>query len=349
MHDILVNIQKYLVFWLLGATAAGLASVRLSGGYAFTPAICILAALVMIYPSLVPLNFSKFREIPKYYGLISVSLLINFIFVPGLAVLLGYLFLADQPALWLGLLLISVLPGGGMVTTWALKSKADMSAAVGIVLANLAAMIVVVPNFLSVALNRLGERIAADASAGQATCALSSVTAGQAACFLGGEISPLKIAGPILVVVGVPLFLAYLTQAYFRKQGEDRLEKAKAVFGQLSNAGLIVVLFALMAIKDNAIVFSNPGLVLKSIIPLALFYGITLVLVMAIYSYFLKNEQGKALLWGSYLRYITLALGLATSLIFQNSALSLMVIIIMLSYFIQIPASFLVARYLGRG
>jgi len=65
-----------------------------------------------------------------------------------------------------------------------------------------------------------------------------------------------------------------------------------------------------------------------------------------LYKNFFNNTDGKALVWGSYLRYITLALGLGISLIYGNSNLGGMIIIIVLSYFIQIPISFWLVKFL---
>ena len=57
-----------------------------------------------------------------------------------------------------------------------------------------------------------------------------------------------------------------------------------------------------------------------------------------------KGSDGRAMAWGTYLRYITLALGLAISLIYQNPEYSLAVIVVILAYLIQIPSSFWLAK-----
>ena len=68
-----------------------------SGGYPFSPFICLLAALVMIYPSLVPLDFGKLKISLKDHKLIFISLFFNFLISPALALLLGYVFLNENP------------------------------------------------------------------------------------------------------------------------------------------------------------------------------------------------------------------------------------------------------------
>lgn len=339
-------IQKYLFFFVALAIAAGLAVVELSGGFAFTPLICFLAAVLMIYPSLVPLDLNKLKNIRENYKIILLSIIFNFLLIPLLAVVIGYFFLSDHPTLWLGLLLISILPGGGMVTTWASKSKADMAATVSIVLANLLVAILVAPFFISAA---VGHTIPAVVPQG-GFCPIDYATGGQVSCFLGnaaGQISPWKIALPVLFIIVIPLFLAYVTQKQLKKKGEEHFQALKPYFGKFSNLGLVIILFILMSLNNNRVFLAHPDLILGSVLPLLLFYGGVLSFSLLVYRIFLRNERGKAFVWGTYLRYITLALGLTISLIYQNSGLSVMTVLVILSYFIQIPASFLVARHLS--
>ncbi len=342
---LLDNVQKYLIFWILGAIVAGLSFMKLTGGYAFSSVICFVAALIMIYPSLVPLAFGKFKEVPKNYKIIVLSLIFNFIISPLLATAIGYLFLRSYPILWLGLLLISILPGGGMATSWALRSKAEMTTTVGIILVNLLAMIFIVPSFLSFVMNRLEGSV----QPAGGMCVLSEVTGGAASCFLGnaGQISPSKIIFPIFFIIVIPMLLAYFTQTEIKKKkGAEYFDRIKSNFGKFSNLGLVVVLFMLMGIKNNIVIFKDPSLILAALLPLILFYFIYLAIILFVYFVFYKNEKGKAGVWGTYLRYITLALGLAISLIYQNGLLMVMVVIISLAYFIQIPSSFLLSRLL---
>ncbi|SDK39580.1 arsenic resistance protein [Lacicoccus qingdaonensis] len=76
----------------------------------------VLGALVM--PLLMALLFLIFLDVPfkdipasiKNYKFNFVSLAINFIWTPVLAYILGYIFLLDQPVLWLGLVMLLVTP-----------------------------------------------------------------------------------------------------------------------------------------------------------------------------------------------------------------------------------------------
>lgn len=72
----------------------------------------LVVPLLMILLFLIFLDV-PFRDIPasiKNYKFNIVSLAINFMWTPVLAYLLGYIFLADQPVLWLGLVVLLVTP-----------------------------------------------------------------------------------------------------------------------------------------------------------------------------------------------------------------------------------------------
>lgn len=73
---------------------------------------------ILVIPLLMALLFLIFLDVPfrdipdsiKNYKFNFISLAINFIWTPVLAYLLGYMFLADQPVLWLGLVMLLVTP-----------------------------------------------------------------------------------------------------------------------------------------------------------------------------------------------------------------------------------------------
>lgn len=210
-------IQKYLFWLIVFAILAGLLLVKFTGGYDFNPLFCLLAAFLMIYPSLVPLDFDKIKEISRHKKLILISIIINFLILPLFAIFVGWIFLSDNPFLWAGLVLLSITPGGGMVTTWAYKSKADMPLTVGLVFANLLVAVVLIPFYLTYIINKLNyiaTKVVTEAS--NESCAIDTVTNGTVSCLFdnSGEISLIKIALPILVIIILPLVLAFLLRNY---------------------------------------------------------------------------------------------------------------------------------------
>lgn len=348
---LLDHVRSRLFFWILGSMAAGLLFGHVTGGFAFSPLLCVVAALVMIYPSLVPLPFDRLRSGFSAYREIGHSLLVNFVVSPALAWGLGAFFLSDHPELRIGLLLLSLLPGGGMATTWALRSRADMPASVGIILANLAVSILAVSLVLPVAMDRLVASTPVPTPPDAAVCVFEETTGGALSCGIGdgGAGGIMTLSLPMLVIVLVPLLLAYVTRRLLiRRKGAEYFESVKERFGQGSNLGLVVVLFSLMALESNRVLFERPGLLVRAVVPVALFYIVLLAASLLIAGRGRRTPRGKALVWGSFLRYITLALGLAVSLVFRDPAYALSVLPVALAYFIQIPLSFRLERYLDR-
>lgn len=84
------------------------------GQYEMIPDVLgsLVVPLLMVLLFLIFLDV-PFRDIPasiKNYKFNFISLAINFIWTPLLSYLLGYIFLADQPVLWLGLVMLLVTP-----------------------------------------------------------------------------------------------------------------------------------------------------------------------------------------------------------------------------------------------
>lgn len=339
-------INRYLFWLIILVIVLGLTFVKLTGGYTFTVFICVVAALLMIYPSLVPLEFNRIKEVNKNKFKILITLIVNFFVVPLVALVLGYIFLREEPGLWLGLILLAVLPGGGMVTTWALKSKADMPLTVSIVFFNLLTAVFLVPAYLSWAMNKLDLLFPQPELT---SCTAEKITHGMVNCFLGGEnggVSPLQIAIPIILIVVIPVFIAYITQRIIKKRyGEIYFNTIKHKFISFSNLGLLIVLLMLSGISDNMIIFEHPEYISKALSPLLLFYGLTL-LISWLLGKIIEQGEGLAVFWGTYVRYITLALGFVIFLIYQSPQYSVAIIMIILAYLLQIPTSFWLAKKL---
>lgn len=341
-------VQRKLFPFILLAVLGGILFGRVTGGFAFSPVLCALAAFVMIYPSLVPLPFDRLRSGFFAYREIGRSLFVNLVVSPFVAWSLGAVFLADEPALRIGLLLLALLPGGGMATTWALRSRADLPATIGIILSNLFASVVVTAFVLPLSMERLMPAASAPVSE-TGVCLFEETTGGALSCGMGTDgPSALSLAVPMIVIVLVPLSAAFLTEAVLvRRYGKARSDAIRERFGQASNAGLILVLFLLMSLESNRVLFEHPGLLLRSAIPVVALYAILLSGALLSAGKDCRTPRGKALVWGSFLRYVTLALGLSVSLVFQDPAYALAIIPVVLAYFVQIPLSFRLERYLG--
>ena len=412
IKNILSFISNKLFYFIFASIILGFLNLKFFGGFEFSSSICFLAALIMITPSLIPLNFSFLRQsqksIPrKIYSstkntdkkVIALSFVLNFMISPLIAFTIGKIFFSDNKELFLGLLLLSLLPGGGMITTWALNSKSKMSLTIKIIFYNMLFAAILIPfftkNFIPISstnpidttintnINTNTESTFFGKSAQNNTnfginfdeifkknensnsiidivnkeknlqkesgCVLSEISGGYVSCGQSDNAFS-NILPVIFTIIIFPLILSYLLQRFFIKIWKDKKFKDnKKYFAYFSNLGLVIILFIIMSFKNNIIIFEKPQIFFNSIIPILLFYISTFSISFFIYKkYFestINKSAGISLFWGSTLRYLTLALAFVTAISITDPSYTIIVVIIIISFMIQIPSSYLFSKY----
>lgn len=117
----------------------------------------ISAALgTLVMPLLMALLFLIFLDVPfrdipssiKNYKFNLISLAINFIWTPVLAYLLGYIFLADQPVLWLGLIMLLVTPCTDWYIVFTNLTKGNTALSTTILPINFILQIILLPVYI---------------------------------------------------------------------------------------------------------------------------------------------------------------------------------------------------------
>lgn len=306
------NLGWTVPLFMMGGFLAGLLFDNIS---ILKEAILPLTFL-MVYPMMVTMQFDKIVK----GGDAKVQLvtqLINFGVIPFLAFFIGRIFFADSPYLMLGFLLVSLLPTSGMTISWTGMSKGNMPAAVKMTVIGLLLGSLLTPFYIQ--------------------------------WLMGTSISiPLsKISVQIAIVVVIPMFTGFLTQIVLkRKFGEVRFYKSiKNKFPPVSTLGVLLMVFAAMTLKAQSII-SNPVQFLSFIPVLVLLYGINIVLSTIIARKFFNREDGLALVYGTVLRNLSIALAIAmTSFGKEGSDIAL---IIALGYIIQIQLSSWYVKFSSR-
>jgi len=191
---------------------------------------------------------------------------------------------------------------------------------------------------------------AAPVAAPVASCSIEQASGGVVGCGIGadGAIGPADLVVPMAVVIVIPLLLAYLTRfAFMRFAGKESLARSVPRFSAVGNAGLLVTLFVLMGLSGNKVLFSRPEEAIAGIVPVLLYYAGMLFSARAVSNRLFPDAVGRAVFFGSYLRYVTLALGFSISISFQDEKLLPMTIVIVLAYLVQIPSSARIADRMG--
>jgi len=315
MLKLIKKIQKRLIVAIPIVMAAGFAS-----GLMWDPAPLkqwiIPLTFLMVYPMTVNLQLKKVIEGGD--GKVQlVTQLLNFTTIPLFAFLLGKLAFPDAPYIALGLLLASLLPTSGMTISWTGMANGNMAAAVKMTVFGLIIGSVLTPLYIK---GLMGTVI---------------------------EIPMAKIFKQIMVVVVLPLVLGNLTQRLLiARYGMAHYQKdLKPIFPPFSTLGVLGIVFVAMALKAESIA-SNPGQLATLIGPLLALYGLNFLISTLVGKYFFNRGDGIALVYGTVMRNLSIALAIAMTAFGKDGAE--IALIIALAYIIQVQAAAWYVKFTDR-
>ncbi len=303
---LLFALQKRLVWAVPSAMVLGLIwGVLYPSGWLVS--LVIPLTFLMVYPMLVDLR------LPLLFGGKDIRLqltaqAINFLVIPFAAYGIGHWFFPTQPLVALGLLLAALLPTSGMTISWTGFARGNLEAAVRMTVVGLVLGSLATPFY--------------------AKALLGAVV----------EVPMAQVFRQIVIIVFLPLLLGQLTRAVLiARKGREHYQKVlKPRFPPFSTLGVIGIVFVAMALKAELIV-SQPFLLVRMLIPLLLLYAINFVLSTVVGQRFFDRGDGIALVYGTVMRNLSIALALAmTAFGRQGSEIAL---IIALAYIVQVQAA----------
>ncbi len=273
---------------------------------AFKLAIVPLTFL-MVYPMMVNLQLRKIFE-GGDWGVQGVTQIINFAVVPFVTYAIGWMFFRDKPFLALGLLLTGLLPTSGMTISWTGMAKGNVEAAVKMTVIGLILGSVLAPLYIELL---LGASI---------------------------EIDMAGIFKQIAIIVFLPLFLGNITQRLLiSRYGKERYQREiKQKFPPFSTLGVVGIVFVAIALKAQGIL-QKPEIILDIFIPVLLLYVINFVLSILIGRIFFKRDNAIALLYGTVMRNLSIALAIAMTAFGKEG--SDIALVITLGYIIQVQSA----------
>lgn len=263
----------------------------------------LIGTIIMIYATMVGFNFKQLASTAGSKVLI-FSVIINFVIIPVIAFGLGTLLLtgrADNGAMFAGLAISALLPTSGMTISWTVLQKGNVDAAVKLTIFGLILGSLLAPWYLLV---------------------------------MVGQYVPIDIWGTmktILLVVFVPMILGHFTfKLLLRKMTPQHFKKnVKPKFGPLSIWAMLYVVFVSISTGAKMIV-SNLELIAIAVVVLLLFYAINFAISTFAALKFFNREDGIALVHGTVLRNLSIAIGLAATSFGPEAAL-----IVTLAFIIQ--------------
>jgi MFS family permease len=303
---------------LLGAVL-GLIYGAFTDGFIFSSKICLFAGLTLIMPTLFNVKIQDIKLILQYRIVILKSLVVNFIFLPLIALMIGLL--THNYGVAAGVFLLSVLSGGGMVMNWIKKSGADTS--IGFILLFI--------NLIFISLSLLMLHI------------FGIYTAEYFGESYSDERNLENVARAVIILLIIVPFVASRVVLYLEPLKNFINEKRIYI----SNISLFIILFYLFGLQKSQLIFElydfEPELIPISIIAVVVFYFSSFFLAKLIYD--LESIQERAAFWYSVTRYITLALVLST---FSINTFGISIILpIMFAYIVQIPFAIMIEKKIG--
>lgn len=308
MWKILGKISKNLILAIPVMMLAGFLFGYLNPAAAASlKALIIPFTFLMVYPMMVTLKLKKVIEGGDTKAQL-LTQLINFAVVPFIAYGLGQLFFSDQPFVALGLLLAALLPTSGMTISWTGFAKGNLEAAVKMTVVGLVFGSLATPFYVQWL---MGAHVPVNAAA---------------------------IFRQIVVIVFLPMLAGYLTQRYLVKTyGQKGFQEQWAPrFPALSTLGVLGIVFIAIALKANDI-SCRPNMILTLIWPLLLLYGINYLLSTLVGKLLLPRGDGIALVYGTVMRNLSIALALAMNVF--GKTCSDAALIIALAYIIQVQSA----------
>lgn len=273
---------------------------------AFLKNLIIPFTFLMVYPMMVTLKIKKLLEGGDYKVQI-ITQAINFLIVPFLSFGIAALFF-DNHYMALGLLLTGLLPTSGMTISWTGFAKGNLEAAIKLTVFGLILGSIATPFYVEWL---MGSAI---------------------------EMNLLSIFKQILIIVFLPMAAGYLTQQFLiKKFGQQTFQqKIGPKFPPISTLGVVSIVFIAMALKAKSIA-AQPEQLVYILIPLVIIYFINYTLSTLLGKYLLNRNDAIALVFGSVMRNLSIALAISINAFGEEGSNAALVIA--LAYIIQVQSA----------
>jgi ACR3 family arsenite efflux pump ArsB len=144
----------------------------------------------------------------------------------------------------------------------------------------------------------------------------------------------IEIIKTIVFTIFIPMILGVLTRVLIIKiQSEDRYTKNWVPhFSEFSTLGVLSIVFIAIALKAASLI-ANPSMLIQILVPLILLYGVNYAISTFVARKFLDRGDGIALVYGTVMRNLSIALAIAMNSFGPQAAL-----ILALSYIVQVQS-----------
>ncbi|MFC4437540.1 MULTISPECIES: arsenic resistance protein [Natrialbaceae] len=246
-------VERYQTVLVAVAIVGGLAAGQVDGVPSLAERLILPFLMVMLFAAFAGIPLSRLRAAFGNRRVVGSSLLVNFVWSPLLAVVLGAVFLRDHPALWVGLIMLMVTPCTDWYLIFTDLADGDVPLATSLLPYNLVLQLVLLPVYLY---------------------------------FLAGTLVELPLAvllESVAVVLVLPLVLAGLARRGLTRW-RSRSWFAETFLPKLSPIQIVFLSLAIGAMfaSQGELVLERPGLLVLIAVPIVAFYAINLGLGFAL-------------------------------------------------------------------
>jgi ACR3 family arsenite transporter len=310
MWNLLIAINKKLIIAIPVMMLAGFVFGVSSGAGVVSQLKTLILPLtfLMVYPMMVTLNVKHLREGIQNVKLQLMTQFINFAVIPFIAYGLGLYFFPHQAYMALGLLLAALLPTSGMTISWTGFARGNMGAAINMTVIGLTLGSIATPFYVQAL---MGAKV---------------------------DVNFMLIVKQILIIVFLPMVFGFFTrQLLIKKYGLQAFkEKLGPKFPALSTIGVLGIVFVAIALKAGTIA-ANPAILGSIFLPLFIVYLLNFSLSTLIGRIFFKRADAIAMVYGTVMRNLSIALAIAINAFGSAGAETALVIAV--SYIIQVQAA----------
>lgn len=243
--------EKFQAVIILLAVGIGLVLGRFVLFETYAEVFIVPFLLLMLYGVFLTIPLQHLKDALKNLKFLSTSIIINFVWTPVLAWILGAVFLADHPALWIGFIMLMVTPCTDWYLMFTSHAKGNVPLSTSVLPINLILQVVLLPVYLFIFAGTI-------------------------------ESIPLSTIGEsILLVLVIPFALAHLTRYALRKKENFLNKKLVPFFTTAQVIFLSLAIMTMFASQGNYLI-NNLEVISVLIIPLLLFIVVNFVLAQTV-------------------------------------------------------------------